>query len=191
MNTGLHDVWNLAWKLDLVLRGHGADRLLETYTAERRPVIQSTIEMTDFLTKAMGTPHVFAQAIRDTVIPMVSKLAPFQHAFVQRLSELGIDYHGSPIVEGQGARFFNDTLRGGGGIRSRFLLVYGAEKVEEAKRFADSWSEIVELRRADGDEVVLVRPDGYVAYAGDDLLVVRELLERQTSGRLSGVSRGN
>ena len=23
MNTGLHDVWNLAWKLDLTLRGHG------------------------------------------------------------------------------------------------------------------------------------------------------------------------
>ncbi len=23
MNTGLQDVWNLAWKLDLVLRGHG------------------------------------------------------------------------------------------------------------------------------------------------------------------------
>jgi len=23
MNTGLHDAWNLAWKLDLFLRGHG------------------------------------------------------------------------------------------------------------------------------------------------------------------------
>ena len=27
MNTGLHDVWNLAWKLDLVLRGHGNEEL--------------------------------------------------------------------------------------------------------------------------------------------------------------------
>ena len=26
MNTGLHDVWNLVWKLDLALRGHGNDR---------------------------------------------------------------------------------------------------------------------------------------------------------------------
>ena len=29
MNTGLHDVWNLAWKLDLVVRGRGNDQLLE------------------------------------------------------------------------------------------------------------------------------------------------------------------
>ena len=36
MNTGLHDVWNLAWKLDLVLHGHGNEELLESYSAERR-----------------------------------------------------------------------------------------------------------------------------------------------------------
>jgi len=37
MNTGLHDVWNLAWKLDMALHGHGTEELLESYTAERRP----------------------------------------------------------------------------------------------------------------------------------------------------------
>ena len=47
MNTGLHDVWNLAWKLDLVLHGHGNDRLLESYSAERLPVIKQVIETTD------------------------------------------------------------------------------------------------------------------------------------------------
>ena len=87
MNTGLHDVWNLAWKLDLVLRGHGGEELLESYRAERRPVIKQVIETTDLLTKAMGTPSKLAQLLRDTLIPMVSHLAPFQHAFVQRLSE--------------------------------------------------------------------------------------------------------
>ena len=56
MNTGLHDVWNLVWKLDFVLRGHGGEELLESYRAERRPVIKQVIETTDLLTKAMGTP---------------------------------------------------------------------------------------------------------------------------------------
>jgi len=28
MNTGLHDVWNLVWKLDLLLHGRGNDGLL-------------------------------------------------------------------------------------------------------------------------------------------------------------------
>ena len=90
MNTGLHDVWNLAWKLDFVLRGHGGEELLESYSAERRPVIKNVVETADLLTKAMGTPSKLAQILRDTMIPMVSHLAPFQHAFVQRLSELDI-----------------------------------------------------------------------------------------------------
>ena len=65
--------------------------------------------------------------IRDTVIPIVSRLASFQHAFVQRLSELGIAYRGSPIVEGPGNRYFDDSLRGGKGIGSRYLLVLGID----------------------------------------------------------------
>jgi 2-polyprenyl-6-methoxyphenol hydroxylase-like FAD-dependent oxidoreductase len=123
MNTGLHDVWNLVWKLNLALHGHGTEQLLDSYSAERLPVIKNVIETTDLLTKVMGTPNKFAQALRDTVIPMVSRLAPFQHAFVQRLSELGIAYAGSPIVEGPGKRYLDDSMRGGRGIRNRFLLM--------------------------------------------------------------------
>ncbi len=127
MNTGLHDVWNLVWKFDLVLHGRGNEELLESYSAERLPVIKNVIETTDYLTKVMGTPSRLAQVLRDAVIPMVSRLAPFQHAFVQRLSELGIAYRGSPIVEGAGERYFDDSLRGGDGIRSRFLLLFDSD----------------------------------------------------------------
>jgi 2-polyprenyl-6-methoxyphenol hydroxylase-like FAD-dependent oxidoreductase len=191
MNTGLQDVWNLVWKLDLALRGRGNDLLLETYSAERRLVIKQVIETTDFLTTALGTPNKFAQALRNTVIPMVSRLAPFQHAFVQRLSELGIAYHGSPIVDGAGKRYFDDSLRGGDGIRSRFLLLLGADvdssTQEAAKQLAGSFSDIVELRFARHPAVMLVRPDGYIAYSAKShdgtaaLAAVRSLLERQTN----------
>jgi 2-polyprenyl-6-methoxyphenol hydroxylase-like FAD-dependent oxidoreductase len=116
MNTGLQDVWNLVWKLDLAVRGHGREELLDSYTVERRPVIKHVINITDFMTKAMGTPSKLAQALRNTVIPVVSRLAPFQHAFVQTLSELGITYSGSPIVEGAGKRHFDNSVRGGKGI---------------------------------------------------------------------------
>jgi 2-polyprenyl-6-methoxyphenol hydroxylase-like FAD-dependent oxidoreductase len=188
MNTGLHDVWNLAWKLDLVVRGRAHRALLETYSAERRPVIKSVIETTDFLAKALGTPSRLAQVLRDAVIPMVSRLAPFQHAFVQRLSELGVAYRTSPIVEGAGERWFDDSLRGGSGIRSRFLLVLGhgaAEPtLEAARRLARAWPDAVEVRRGDRHGLTLVRPDGYVAYAahGADLAAlrtIRSILSRQ------------
>jgi hypothetical protein len=191
MNTGLHDVWNLVWKLDLVLHGRGNDRLLDSYSAERRPVIKNVIETTDILTKVMGTPNKLVQALRDTIIPMVSRLAPFQHAFVERLSELGIAYRGSPIVEGAGKRYFDDSMRGGEGIRSRFLLALGGDAdssiKDAAEQLAASFSDIVELRPGPFKEITLVRPDGYVAYSAHNhdavaaLKSVRSVLERQTS----------
>jgi 2-polyprenyl-6-methoxyphenol hydroxylase-like FAD-dependent oxidoreductase len=193
MNTGLHDAWNLVWKLDLFLHGHGNQELLDSYSAERLPVIKNVIETTDRLTKVMGTPNKFAQALRNAVIPMVSHLAPFQHAFVERLSELGIAYQGSLIVEGPGKRYFNNSLRGGDGIRSRFLLVVddGADSAtkEAAVRLGASLSDIVELRLLPGHDIILVRPDGYIASSAHssrgitELSSVRSLLERQTNSR--------
>ena len=35
--SGIRDAANLAWKLDLVLRGRAGDSLLDTYEPERRP----------------------------------------------------------------------------------------------------------------------------------------------------------
>jgi 2-polyprenyl-6-methoxyphenol hydroxylase-like FAD-dependent oxidoreductase len=190
MNTGIHDVWNLVWKLDLVLRGCGNEQLLDSYTAERRPVIKGVIEATDALTRVMGTPNKFAQALRNAIIPMVSHLAPFQRAFVQRLSELGIAYGGSPIVEGPGKRYFDDSIRGGKGIGSRFLVMVdekaeGSTK-EAAQELCASFGDIVELRSTSHPEVMLVRPDGYIAFAGASrdggaaLASLRTVLERQT-----------
>lgn len=188
MNTGLHDVWNLAWKLDLAVHGHASEELLDSYTAERRPVIKGVIEATDFLTKAMGTPSKLAQALRDAVIPLVSRLAPFQHAFVERLSELGIAYSGSPIVEGAGKRYFDDSVRGGK-LLHRFVLMLESNAQQSfqaaAKQFADSMSDVVELKLDGGKGITLIRPDGYIAYAGHTsdraaLDSVRSLLQQQT-----------
>ncbi|MGC2330067.1 MAG: FAD-dependent monooxygenase [Candidatus Acidiferrales bacterium] len=191
MNTGLHDAWNLAWKLDLFQRDHGNEELLESYGAERLPVIKEVVETTDRLTKVMGTPNKFAQALRDAVIPMVSRLAPFQHAFVQRLSELGIGYRGSPIVDGAGRQYFDESMRGGKGVGSRFLVVVGddqeAATKDAARQLCESLGEIAEFRSARHHGITLVRPDGYVAYStqGRDsasaLGHVRSLLLRQTA----------
>ncbi|MBI5518178.1 MAG: FAD-dependent monooxygenase [Deltaproteobacteria bacterium] len=40
MNSGIGDAHNLCWKLAMVLRGEAPESLLDTYEAERRPVIQ-------------------------------------------------------------------------------------------------------------------------------------------------------
>jgi 2-polyprenyl-6-methoxyphenol hydroxylase-like FAD-dependent oxidoreductase len=189
MNTGLQDAWNLVWKLDLALRAGGGGSLLESYTTERHPVIENVIQTTDRLTRVMGTSSKLAQALRDVVIPFVSRLPPFQHAFVNRLSQLGVAYHGSPIVAGAGTRYFDCSLRGGKGIGSRFLMTIGddadSSTVNAAKEVSESLSRIVELRSVPQPGVALVRPDGYVAYRSHNrggveaIAAARSVLERQ------------
>lgn len=197
MNTGLHDVWNLIWKLDLFLNLRGNQRLLDSYEAERLPVIRNVIEMTDAMTRVLGTPNRLAQVLRDTVIPMVSRLAPFQHAFVQRLSELGIAYSGSPIVEGPGKRYLDATMRGGQGIGSRFLLVLhegaGAAEQAAAKELGRAFPDVLDVRPTARPGAALVRPDGYVAYSASALgaaetAEVRAVLDRQTAPDAAGRS---
>jgi 2-polyprenyl-6-methoxyphenol hydroxylase-like FAD-dependent oxidoreductase len=189
MNTGLQDVWNLAWKLDLALRHRARADLLASYTTERRPIIKHVIETTDFITKALGTPSRLAQGVRNLVIPVISRLAPFQHGFVQTLSELGVTYDGSPLVEGPGERYLDESFRGGG-IGSRFVLLLDrgdGSALEKARGLADDFREVLELRSGAHPGVVLVRPDGYAAYesrenvASNTIQAVRGVLERQVA----------
>lgn len=167
MNTGLGDAWNLVWKLDLALRGRASPLLIDSYNAERTPVIRSVIKMTDLMTKGLGTPSKLAQAARDLAIPMLFRFPPFRHMMVQRLSQLGISYPRSPIVEGEGERWFNDTL-GAGGVCSKFLIMLGNGTDQAAKDvvadLAAEMEDVVELRPAAGNGIKLVRPDGYLAF---------------------------
>jgi hypothetical protein len=81
-------------------------------------------------------------------------------------------------------------MRGGDGIRSRFLLVFDTDAdssmKEAATQLAGSLSDIVELRLGPGHDITLVRPDGYIAYSAHThdgiaaLKSVRSILERQT-----------
>jgi len=188
MNTGLHDAWNLAWKLDLAACGYAAEDLLASYAAERLPVIRRVIGTTHTLTRVMDARSRFVQIVRNIAIPLVTRLPAFRRAFMMNLSGLGVAYGGSPIIDGAGERYFDESLRGGNGIRSRFLLLVGDDApkpdLEPATRLAAAWSHVLELRRGRTSGLMLIRPDGYIAYAarGDlsaGMQSVHALLERQ------------
>lgn len=66
-NSGVQDSDNLAWKLDLVLKGHAPDRLLDSYAEEREygadeNILNST-RATDFLTPKSKVSKVFRNAV--------------------------------------------------------------------------------------------------------------------------------
>jgi 3-(3-hydroxy-phenyl)propionate hydroxylase len=66
-NSGIQDADNLAWKLDLVLRGLAPERLLDSYSEERvfaaeENILNST-RSTDFLTPKSEVSKVFRNAV--------------------------------------------------------------------------------------------------------------------------------
>ncbi len=83
-NSGIQDTDNLVWKLDLVLKGHSPDRLLDTYDAERtyaadENILNST-RSTDFITPKSRVSRTF----RDAVLALAKK-----HAFARKLVNSG------------------------------------------------------------------------------------------------------
>lgn len=65
MCAGLRDVWNLAWKLDRVMRGAADDSLLDTYEPERKPHVTDVIEASMFLGSIICIPEEDKAAERD------------------------------------------------------------------------------------------------------------------------------
>jgi len=187
MNTGLHDIWNLIWKLELALRESGGDLLLDSYSEERLPIIQNVIETTDRLTKALGTPNTLAQILRESLIPVASHIPAFRHAMVERLSGLGVAYSGS-LIQSSGKRVFEDCMRDGQISEARFLLFISKDVdssfVQAANSLAASLDGLLIVRQSQVEGIRLVRPDGYAAFSApashssDAMQIVSALLNK-------------
>ncbi len=98
MNTGIQDAYNLAWKLALVIRGDSPDALLDSYSAERRPVALGVIHGTDLATRIVALRNPVARAVRDRLASLVGEFDFVARRLSKVLSELDVEYRRSPIV---------------------------------------------------------------------------------------------
>ena len=65
MCSGMRDSWNLAWKLDRVLKGFSPKTLLDTYEVERAPHVDACIRISMEMGKVICVPDVEAAKARD------------------------------------------------------------------------------------------------------------------------------
>ena len=100
LNTGLEDAVNLAWKLELVLRGVGGDALLESYSLERQPVFEGTGR--DVITAGIERDRTFLERYHPD-----RDRAAFEEAWAGQMAVADTGpqwyephYEGSPIVDG-------------------------------------------------------------------------------------------
>jgi 2-polyprenyl-6-methoxyphenol hydroxylase-like FAD-dependent oxidoreductase len=185
MNTSVQDAYNLGWKLGHVLRHGAPDTLLDSYEAERLPVAASLLEFVvqmhkDWLGKA-----------KDKEEPRQGE--HLQLALNYRAGPLSVDARkvlGAGVIRA-GDRAPDATLAGADGAPVRLfdvmrgphftLLALGVPLPPLLPRFAPAvrghrvarQSNDGALIDADGqahriygDGLVLVRPDGYVGFAG-------------------------
>jgi hypothetical protein len=103
MNTGIQDVYNLAWKIAFVIKGYAAEKLLETYNEERLPNAQQLLKMTDRAFNVMvGSSWVF-NFMRTTILPFAAKYA-FGRDVVGKyifsaISQIRINYRNSSLSD--------------------------------------------------------------------------------------------
>jgi 2-polyprenyl-6-methoxyphenol hydroxylase-like FAD-dependent oxidoreductase len=183
MNTGIMDAHNLAWKLALVASGRAAERLLDSYGAERGPVAADVLALTHGLVRLGTLTRPVPRAARKVVVPAAGRVPALQRRAVRRIGQIQVSYASSPLTQpgrGRGGirpgqrmpdlqvtshgrpRRLYEVLRGG-----RHVLLLPGGKLPAA---LGAWKDQIEVVAAVGDGpregVYLVRPDGYVAARG-------------------------
>jgi 2-polyprenyl-6-methoxyphenol hydroxylase-like FAD-dependent oxidoreductase len=174
MNTGMQDAFNLAWKLSLVIGGVCKPALLDSYSVERSAVGDMVLRNASRLTDAAIIRNPIAQGLRNTVVKFALGFPQLGHRLADMLAELDIAYPRSPLsVEGAhrpsaakpGARW-PDRLPADPG-QARFTAIGPANVVADlAAKFPKLVQAAPASGRADGRDLSLVRPDGYIGFAG-------------------------
>ncbi len=122
--SGLRDAANIAWKLDLVLRGLACERLLDTVDSERAPQNEAVIGVAVELGKVVCQLDPQAAAERDATLrqapPLPAlELAPLTGGVIRRTVGADADpFAGTLSVQGLVARAdrqgrFDDVVGGG------------------------------------------------------------------------------
>ncbi len=173
MNTGLQDATNLSWKLASALTG-GPD-LLDTYHHERHPVGMKVIKGSGALLRMAMLQSNAARTARNEIVSAALHLPNLARKLPLAISGLGVRYptaRGShPLagtraedipLRGEPTRLF-ELLRAG-----IFVLVdCSAQYDREAVRPAAAGRLVVAVGIDPDAPALLIRPDGYVAWAAD------------------------
>lgn len=174
LNAGMTDAVNLAWKLAARLRGRVPEALLDTYESERRAVGERTLMQTRAQAAIDRVEGEDGAALRDLLAEVFAFEAPARH-LAGLLHDSGVRYRthegsaqeGHPLV----GRFVPDLALAGGGrvadlmraARPVLLDLGGGATLD------DDWIDVVKAHcDAPPADTLLIRPDGYVAWAGTD-----------------------
>ena len=181
LNLGVQDAVNLGWKLAQVVEGTSPDTLLDTYHAERHAVGARVLRTTMAAT-ALARSDGRIDALRDIVIELLAMEGP-RKLLAGMISGLDVHYDlggGHPLV---GRRMPDLDVGTEDGPTRMYTLLHearplllnlgeavdlpaGAGRVRVVEASYDGGWELPVIGEVAAPVAVLIRPDGYVAWAG-------------------------
>nr|WP_296075194.1 rifampin monooxygenase [uncultured Actinoplanes sp.] len=179
LNLGIQDAVNLGWKLAAQVRGWAPDTLLDTYQAERRPVAEDVLDNTRAQMELLST-EPGARAVRRLLTELMDFDEVNRH-LLEKITAIGVRYdlgegpellgRRLPDIDVKQGRLY-DLLHGGRG-----LLLDRTERLT-AGGWSDRVDHLADPAAALDGPCVLLRPDGHVAWIGDDQRELDDHLRR-------------
>jgi 2-polyprenyl-6-methoxyphenol hydroxylase-like FAD-dependent oxidoreductase len=169
LNLGVQDAFNLGWKLAAEIAGWAPEGLLDSYHTERHPVAAGVLDNTRAQMELMSA-EPGARAVRRLLAELMDFDEVNRH-LIEKITALDVRYD---VGEGHallGRRMRDVVLKRGrlyeltrGG---RGLLLDQTGRLSVAG-WGDRVDHVVDVSEELNAPAVLLRPDGHVAWAGED-----------------------
>ncbi len=181
LNLGIQDAFNLGWKLAAEIAGRAPEGLLDSYHTERHRVAADVLDNTRAQTLLMST-EPGPQSVRR----LLSELMDFEDVnryLIEKLIGIGIRYDFGEGHDLLGRRMRDVPLKRGGRLYEQMHAGRGLLLDRTGRLSVSGWADRVdhvidtgEGDTSEGEEerneldvpAVLLRPDGHVAWVGED-----------------------
>ncbi|MFC5568730.1 rifampin monooxygenase [Lysobacter yangpyeongensis] len=169
LNLGIQDAFNLGWKLAAEVAGWAPSHLLDSYETERRPVAADVLDNTRAQMLLLST-EPGPQAVRRLLSELMDFPEVNRHV-IEKIIAIGIRYDfgdAHPLV----GRRLRDIALDGGRLYARMHGGRGLLLDQTSRLAVTGWDDRVDHVVATSEELdapaALLRPDGHVAWVGDD-----------------------